>query len=468
MLLIGYVIVGLIVIGWYKLILNKDLCQNHILRRSVKLLINNRKVIFKNIFFMGEVDEKQQEEFDYIKNKLLDIFVMLINVVGWWLLCPIIIEYILKESDDGLIKYIIFAFMLCGLIVMKLKEVTQQCVNLINEYIKGILWPIEHNPQLIQKDESKKIEVKWTSKKIIQFLVYSCIILIIFWRLYFAYSKYEDSKIMGIISIVVLFGIVLFDRRKSKRSVNQKENKIEIDKNTFGGIETDVVNMCKRLGILNIKISILEDSNFKIETKIDEDGTPHIGVSYQFAQILSLESSAKDILLYTIGHELVHIYYNDFRNIRRRIKKSCCAYFISLLFILLILFIKIYLIQYLELALLIFHNLIFKILCDERYWYQIAELRADRLAIQIYNGEKTAFINFWKRYDEEIRSKENSKNAIYNYYKKYIKIEAHPSMIRRMELIEKRERWHNWEYIEHMLLIWKWRVTNKGWNGYNK
>lgn len=165
MLLIGYAIVGLIVIGWYKLILCKDLCQNHILRRSVKLLIYNRKVIFKNIFFIGEVDEKQQEEFDYIKNKLLDIFIMIINVVGWWVLCPIIIEYILKESDDSLVKYIIFVFMICGLIVMKLKEVTQRCVNLINEYIKGILWPIEHNPQLIQKDESKRIKVKWTSKK---------------------------------------------------------------------------------------------------------------------------------------------------------------------------------------------------------------------------------------------------------------------------------------------------------------
>lgn len=468
MLLMGYAIIVLIVIGWYKLILCKEICQNHILRRSVKLLIYNRKVIFENVVFIGEVDEKKREEFDYIKNKLLDIFIMIINVVGWWLLCPIIIEYILKESDDGLAKYIIFVFMICGLIVMRLKEVTQQCINLINEYIKGILWPIEHNPQLIQKDESKRIEVKWTSKKVIEFLVYECIGLILFGGLYFACSKYKDSKIMGIISIVVLFGIVVFDRRKSKTSVNQKENKIEIDKNTFGGIEKDVVNMCKKLGILNVKISILEDSNIKIETTIDEDGTPHIGVSYQFVQILYSENSAKDILLYTIGHELAHIYYNDFKNIRRRIKTSCFAYFISLLLVLLMLLIKMYLIQYLELALLIFHNLIFKIICDERYWYQIAELRADRLAMQIYDGEKTVFINFWKRYDEESRSKEKSKNAIYNYYRKYIKIEAHPSMIRRMELIEKRERWHSWEYIEHMLLIWKWRVTNKGWNGYNK
>ena len=49
--------------------------------------------------------------------------------------------------------------------------------------------------------------------------------------------------------------------------------------------------------------------------------------------------------------------------------------------------------------------------------------------------------------------------------KKYIKIESHPSMEYRMELIEKREKWYWWEYLEHALVIMKWRITNRGWNG---
>ena len=125
-------------------------------------------------------------------------------------------------------------------------------------------------------------------------------------------------------------------------------------------------------------------------------------------------------------------------------------------------------ILYLVLCLLIFQKLFFEVFCDQRYWYQIAELRADRLATQIYTGERMAFINFWKTYDEKIRSVENKENLIYSYYKKYIKVEAHPSMIVRMKLIEKRSKWYRWEYIEHILRIWKWRVTNKGWNGYDK
>ena len=34
-----------------------------------------------------------------------------------------------------------------------------------------------------------------------------------------------------------------------------------------------------------------------------------------------------------------------------------------------------------------------------------------------------------------------------------------------MELIEKREKWYWWEYLEHALVIMKWRITNRGWNG---
>lgn len=468
MLALGYVIIALIVIGWYKLILSIEISQYQILSRSIKLLINNRKVIFDNILFIGEEDEKQREKFDYIKNKLFDMFIMIINVGGFLLLCPIIIRYILEGTVDGLGKYTIFTFMICGLVVMRLKEVSQQCINLINEYIKGILVPIEHNPQLIQKDELKRVEMEWTLKKVIEFLVYICLGIIIILGGHFIYLKYKDREIVGVISTVALFIIAVFGRRKSKANVNQKENKIEIDKNTLGGIEKDIENMCEKLGISNIEIIVSEDGNIKIETTIKKDGTPHIEVSYQFVQILCSESGAKDILLYTIGHELAHIYYHDFKNIRRRIKISYFAYFISLLLIvLLMLSIDMHLIQYLVLTLLIFHNLTFKIICDKRYWYQIAELRADRLAMQIYDGEKMLFINFWKRYDEESRCKAKGKNTLYNYYRKYIKIEAHPSMIRRMELIEKRERWYNWEYIEHMLLIWKWRVTNKGWNGYS-
>lgn len=234
----------------------------------------------------------------------------------------------------------------------------------------------------------------------------------------------------------------------------------------MGEIKEDIVKMCKKLKISNVNIGLLECSGaIKIETGIDENQIPHIGVSYSFLQTLYTRDGAKDILLYIIGHELAHVYYDDFNNIAKRVKKSYFIYFVGMMIIICIaLFIEDAFVQNIGLVLLLIHCFIFNVICDKRYWHQIAELKADRLSVQIYNGEKTFLIDFWKEYDKNKDSKRKKENAIYEYYKKYIKIESHPSMTRRMELLEKRNKWHRWEYFEHMLLICKWRITNKGWN----
>ena len=104
-----------------------------------------------------------------------------------------------------------------------------------------------------------------------------------------------------------------------------------------------------------------------------------------------------------------------------------------------------------------------KVICDARFWKQIAELRADRIAIDVCNSNKMKFVEFWKEYIE--KQSKNETNIIDQFYRRYIRVEGHPAMERRMELIEKREKWHWWEYFEHALVIMKWRVTNRGWNG---
>ena len=103
------------------------------------------------------------------------------------------------------------------------------------------------------------------------------------------------------------------------------------------------------------------------------------------------------------------------------------------------------------------------VMCDIRYWKQIAELRADRLAIRLSKCNKYAVIDFWK---EDLKKKpSDTTNIVNQYYKRYIKVKDHPSLNRRMELLAKRDRWYWWEYIEHALVVVKWRMTNKGWNG---
>ena len=115
-------------------------------------------------------------------------------------------------------------------------------------------------------------------------------------------------------------------------------------------------------------------------------------------------------------------------------------------------------------------SLLGNVMCDIRYWNQIAELRADRLAVEKYKCDKMSCVTFWKEDSKNHNQNNNNdnnenSNIIVKIYRNYVKISGHPSMERRMYLIEKRDRWHWWEYLEHALIVLKWRITNKGWNG---
>ena len=226
MLLIGYIIVGGILLAWYKMIFYRELYQKNILRRSLKVLVNNIKIIIKNIFLFYEVDEKQQKELDYIKNKLFDVFTMIIYISGWCLISPIILENIMKIIEVISIRYALFVIFTVEIIVSKLKEITQECVQLVNEYIKGILLPIEHNPELIKKDESKRIKIKWTLNKVVKFIVYICALGGFILVQYFIELNHQIGSIVCGTVIVILVLRTLFEKIKSKAVVEKKEESI--------------------------------------------------------------------------------------------------------------------------------------------------------------------------------------------------------------------------------------------------
>ena len=114
--------------------------------------------------------------------------------------------------------------------------------------------------------------------------------------------------------------------------------------------------------------------------------------------------------------------------------------------------------------------LIGNVMCDKRYWKQIAELKADRLAVKSFAGGTKAFVDFWGREEKIMKDQNKSKeldesNFLYRYYKRYIEEEAHPAIKRRVYLVLNRETWKWWEYVEHALIIRKWRWLKQGWNG---
>lgn len=119
---------------------------------------------------------------------------------------------------------------------------------------------------------------------------------------------------------------------------------------------------------------------------------------------------------------------------------------------------------------LLFYVVFSRTMTDQRYWHQISELKADRLVVLLCKNGQEVFSEFW---GNEVNVKNmqsrveyiNNSNKIYQYYKRYIENEAHPSMERRIQLINKRGKWKWWEYFEHALVVNKWRLSGKGWNG---
>lgn len=125
----------------------------------------------------------------------------------------------------GVIKYITYIVIIIGLIVGRLKEITQQYIKTINEYIDGFLLPLENRPQLIRKDESKRIEIKQTVSK---FKIGMCIAatLSIFGMLLtlkvLILPHIINNKVVAVLLIILLFAMMTFEKRKKKNNVKKK------------------------------------------------------------------------------------------------------------------------------------------------------------------------------------------------------------------------------------------------------
>lgn len=61
--------------------------------------------------------------------------------------------------------------MLGALVIKELKEDTQKIAEIINSYIRGVMLPIEHKPDLLQVKEKENSVIKWDYKNILIVLV---------------------------------------------------------------------------------------------------------------------------------------------------------------------------------------------------------------------------------------------------------------------------------------------------------
>ena len=455
----------IIIFVWYKFILVKELKCKNIVRRSIHILFNQRKNIIFAFLGWENISKEREEAMCSIKKHLSEMFMETFLLMGYFILGPIFLKCFINYENRSILGNLFYIVLLCGLIFSRLKEDTQKTIEIINAYTQNVMIPLEKKPELLSFGDVQKPVIVWNVKKLLIILMgllamITCIALL---------EQFKDSKVFQVIAVLTLVFVLI---RES--SIISSKNNIDVGKGIYiegyilDSVKEDIENMCVQLGIKSLECKIIATGERYAESKISEQGIPQIDISNGFiTQIYG--NNARDILLLTIAHELGHIHNNDFSNIKKRVRNSNLLHFILWILNMLVLIAAIFSPKFSPIFLIVMlfviaiERIFGKVMSDERFWKQIAELRADRLAINVCKSNKMIIVEFWKEYLEKQDRTET--NRLDQFYRRYIKIEGHPSMEYRMKLIEKREKWSWWEYFEHAVVIMKWYVTNKGWNG---
>lgn len=105
MILFGYVVEIIIILFWYKLIIEKEIslktdCADRILRRTIKMIIQHKNTIKNNILLRVNYKHKKRQGIERIKQ-----YVGKLILINAWIGCfvilgPIIISMILQGKDS--------------------------------------------------------------------------------------------------------------------------------------------------------------------------------------------------------------------------------------------------------------------------------------------------------------------------------------------------------------------------------
>jgi hypothetical protein len=484
MILYGYLIELLVLFLWHKLIIKKEIIAENgrddkILRRTIKLLIRYKDTIKNNILLRVKYKQGKEEEITRIKQYVMNLICIYVWIGCFTILEPAILVIFFRG------KKTIFIFFTAYIYFSQLMIQTQNYTNTTGSYLNKVLIPLEKRPQIVEPERDEIINSQWNKK--IEVIVVGIIGIAIGVLTIWVEGHRAYNKIFNVILFFLAILFLLIDyfkrgyiKRRLKKGISKKD--VVFINAEYNMIEEDVKNICNILRIDNVNFKIIEENYVNAFSGLNADGIWEVSVTSQFITILrkmlekentdEKRDEVKRIFLVTVGHELGHVFYKDPVSIKKRVG---IAFLISLVILgtAILMFViggKLFVCTVIGIILLFFNWIFGDIMCDIRYWEQISEFKADRIAVEYVHNGIQAFESFWLTEDniqKEEKSTQNigRENLIYKFYKRNIEIEGHPSKNRRRKLIEKRGTWKWWEYFEHALVIRKWRLLGLGWNG---
>ncbi|MBQ3543959.1 MAG: hypothetical protein IJA34_03055 [Lachnospiraceae bacterium] len=127
MFLFGYIIETLILYVWLKTIVKSELKNNNInesniIRRTIKLIYDNRKIIMCNLFGWVQYNEEKKKNVENVKKYIINLFVPIVLCCPVYLLTPIFASCFLKKN---ILCIILYSVIITEIIIDGLKKYTQ-------------------------------------------------------------------------------------------------------------------------------------------------------------------------------------------------------------------------------------------------------------------------------------------------------------------------------------------------------
>ena len=361
------------------------------------------------------------------------------------------------------------------------KKHSQKSIIVQNEFAQIILF-LEADPGFLKKHivNNPAIAVKGRKNQILMLIPLFITVGFCLTNMFFNFVKTKYPVMGTVLCIILIIGFALSDfyqRRRVCYAYRQKEKDIVIKCFELEKYQGDINCLCKKIGITDLEIDIVQELGINAYAVIKKDSRPAVKFTYGFINTLGHLASQKgepvmnETFRAILCHELIHIVYRDPLRIGKRARNAAlvalCLFLLLPLGTYLGKFTPWFFVLFIPILILYFSFI--GIICDIRYWGQMSELRADKKGMKVAEVSKDVFDTYWEfarsiEHEAAATRRISSANFLYKRYKRYIEIEYHPSIERRKQSL-KRDNWGIYDYVEQFLLILKWRITGKGWNG---
>ena len=287
--------------------------------------------------------------------------------------------------------------------------------------------------------------------------------------------------VLGVVTLLGAISLKKEEREKSKNEVLRKKSSMNLGKEKNSIIidtklsqwKDDIYHMCEDLHIKSAHVYINDSVQGIAEATREKRGVSIVTISkYYFTDMNQYfdRYMFKKVIMFIIGHELVHIHFNDRSKMRTAVIRTAIVVgaMIFLFGIAMLLYVCNLMQSVFSLAWAVsgIYIMVFvaSVMVDFRYWGQIKELRADRVGMEVSNTSPNVFDAFasYCQYNLSGDSDEKS-NIVYFFYKQYVKVEEHPSLKRRSIELHRNKKWGITEHIRYCWMI-RWKLWgHHGW-----